>query len=140
MMDALINTKKNTGMIQTIKSIVLLAFFGLLCSCESLLETDPILSVDTDAALNSVEGIEAAAVGSYSYLRDVDLYGREYIVNPELMGNTAAHSGRRSNYLALSNNQRGYHMGGWATAFKGILQINMVLEALEEIESDQEWK
>ena len=136
----MINSKKNMGMIQSIKPIVLLAFFGLLCSCESLLETDPILSVDTDSALTSVEGIQAATIGTYSYLRDVDLYGREYIVSPELMGNTAAHSGRRSNYLALSNNQRGYHMGGWSVAFKGILQINMILEALQDIESDQEWK
>lgn len=136
----MINSKKNTAMIHTMKSIVLLALIGLFCSCESLLETDPILSVDTDAALTSVEGIEAATIGCYSYLRDTDLYGREYIVNPELMGNTAAHSGRRSNYLALSNNQRGYHMGGWAVAFKGILQINMILEALEDFEAEQGWK
>ena len=139
-MYAIINSKKNTGMIQTIKSIVLLAFIGLLCSCESLLETDPILSVDSDTALISVEGIEAATIGCYSYLREVDLYGREYIVNPELMGNSAAHSGRRSNNLALSNNQRGYHMGGWRDSYKAILQINLILQAVEDIETDQEWK
>lgn len=127
-------------MINSLKSILSLVFISLLFSCESILDTDPILSVDSDAALNSVEGIEAATTGCYSYLRDTELYGRELIVNPELMGNTAAHSGRRSNYLALSNNQRGYHMGGWEPSFKGILQINLILDTLEDFEGEQEWK
>ncbi|WP_461534034.1 RagB/SusD family nutrient uptake outer membrane protein [Sinomicrobium sp.] len=123
------------------KTIAFVGIFSLfLTSCESLLETDPMLSVDSETALSSVESIEAATVGCYSQLRSTSLYGRQYIVYPELMGNTAAHSGRRSNNQTVANNARGTHMGGWQLAYEAITAANEILEALEDFEGSQEWK
>ncbi|RAV29644.1 RagB/SusD family nutrient uptake outer membrane protein [Sinomicrobium soli] len=128
-------------MTSSFKTIALLGICSLFfLSCESLLETDPMLSIDSETALSSVESIEAATVGCYSQLRNTDLYGREYIVYPELMGNTAAHSGRRTNNQDVANNVRGVHMGGWRWAYEAITSANEILEALEGFEASQEWK
>jgi hypothetical protein len=109
-------------------------------SCSDLLDVNPKVDIDSSEALNSMEGIETATVGAYSYLREVAQYGRQLIVYPEMLGNNAMHSGVGTNLLNLSNNVRGSHLTSWQTGFKAIAQINLVLEALEDIEASEEWK
>lgn len=122
------------------KYILIVPAFMIATSCSDLLDVNPKVDIDASEALNSVEGIETATVGVYSHLRQIAQYGRQLIVYPEMLGNTATHSGSGTNLLNLSNNVRGSHLTSWQTGFRAIAQINVILDALEEIEANQQWK
>src|SRR5690606_17801386 len=109
-------------------------------ACEDLLESNPIISIASEEALTSVEGFETATVGAYSYLRSTAQYGEALVVYPEMLGNTAVHSGRGTTLANLSNNVRGSHLSTWQTGYQAIAQINIILDALEEFQANQEWK
>ena len=122
------------------KYILIAGIFFTTTSCEKLLESDPIISIDADDALTSREGFETATVGAYAGLRSTAQYGEALVVYPEMLGNTATHSGRGTTLLNLSNNARGSHMSTWQTGYAAIAQINIILDALAEFEADQAWK
>ena len=122
------------------KYIIIAGVCFTTTSCEKLLESDPIISIDADNALTSREGFETATVGAYSFLRATAQYGEALIVYPEMLGNTATHSGRGTTLLNLSNNARGSHMSTWQTGYQAIAQINLILDGLAEFEADQAWK
>lgn len=109
-------------------------------SCKNALDVQPKESIDVKDALTSKEGFQTATVGIYSYLRKTNQYGRQLIVYPEIMSNTAAHKGTGTGLLTLSNNARGAHMTPWSSAYTAIAQINIVLTELEAFDADQEWK
>ncbi|NGM60428.1 RagB/SusD family nutrient uptake outer membrane protein [Sphingobacterium sp. SGG-5] len=111
-----------------------------LFSCKDLLDVQPGQAVDTELSLTSVEGFEAATMGVYAVLRSTAQYGQQLIVYPTIMSNTGAHSGVGSALLNLSRNARLSHMNPWATGYKAISQINVILIALEDFEADQQWK
>lgn len=127
-----------------IKKNIYIAFVIFLSlsvsSCKDMLDVQPTESIDVNDALTSKEGFQAATVGVYSYLRNTSQYGRQLIVYPEILGNTAAHRGTGTGLLAHSNNARGSHMTPWRSSYEAIAQINIILAELEDFSTDQEWK
>lgn len=121
-----------------LSSLFAVIFFTV--SCKKLLSTNPKNSVGIDGAFNSKEMLEAGTIGVYSYLRDRDLYGEDYIVYPEIQADNAVQSGRTTNLVDVANNVVATGMGGWQDAYKGIIQANTVLEALDEFNGPKDWK
>lgn len=120
--------------------MVILPVVFLATACNDLLDVTPKVNIDAEDALTSMEGFETATVGVYSYLRHVAQYGRQLVVYPEMLGNSATHSGRGTNLLNLSNNVRGSHLTSWQSGYQAIAQINVILDALEEFEANEQWK
>lgn len=123
-----------------INYILIVPVLFLATACNDLLEVTPKVNIDANDALTSMEGFETATVGVYSYLRATAQYGRQLVVYPEMLGNSATHSGRGTNLLNLSNNVRGSHLTSWQTGYQAIAQINVILDALEEYEANAQWK
>ena len=121
--------------------IAFVIFLGLsVSSCKDMLDVQPTESIDVNDALTSKEGFQAATVGVYSYLRNTSQYGRQLIVYPEILGNTAAHRGTGTGLLAHSNNARGSHMTPWRSSYEAIAQINIILAELADFSADEDWK
>lgn len=103
----------------------------LVSSCDKILDVKPTDSIDAATSLVTEEDFLTATVGAYSYLRETSLYGRQLISYPELLANNAAHPGRSTNLLTLSNNARGAHMIPWQRSYEAISQINIIMEQLD---------
>ncbi|WP_448518700.1 RagB/SusD family nutrient uptake outer membrane protein [Rhodoflexus sp.] len=110
--------------------LVLLAGFSLW-SCQSALNIEPRQSIDASRALNSPEAVNAAITNVYSYLKAQVLYGRDLIATVEAMADNSRIINRAGGrYVNQGNNVLGSHVGGWATYFAAVNEINLILEAL----------
>lgn len=120
----------------TLASLLALSFV----SCEKLLETKPTDSIDIEGALDTKELLEAGTYGVYSHLRSTSLFGEEFIVYPEIQADNAVQSGRTTNLVDVANNVVNANMGGWQVGYRGIMQANIVLDALDKFDGPKQWK
>lgn len=105
-----------------------------LASCQSVLELEPRQSIDASRALNTPEAVNAAVTNIYSYLKAQVIYGRDLVATVEAMGdNTRIINRAGGRYVNQGNNVLGSHVGGWATYYSAINEINLVLEALPNV-------
>ncbi len=109
-----------------------LSFF----SCADILNVKPTDAIDASESLVTAEDFETATVGSYSYLRNYRLYGRQLITYPEFLGNNTLQPSRTNALQTLSNNARGAHMIPWLTSYQAIAQINIILDQLDNFQGD----
>ncbi|WP_232279603.1 RagB/SusD family nutrient uptake outer membrane protein [Sphingobacterium spiritivorum] len=120
--------------------IILLATSMWATSCEKMLEVDPRQSIDASTALTSPEAITAATNGVYAKLRQVSLYGRDLIAIPELLADNAINTGAGNRLIKESNNEIGAHITNWQQSYYAVNQINLILEALENIDLEANFK
>ena len=64
--------------------LVLLVFTATSCG-EDLLDIQPSGSLSTDAAIQTLEDMEAVLVGAYAQMQNSDYYGRYFILVPDVM-------------------------------------------------------
>ncbi len=103
----------------------------LLFSCSDLLDIQPRQSVDTAVALDTREGINAAVTNAYTYLKAQALYGRDLLAIAEALGDETRIINRAGGrFVNEGQNVINNHLGGWATYYAGINNINLILEAL----------
>lgn len=108
--------------------VALALFFG---SCDSLLEIEPRQSVDSSNALKTPEGITSNVANIYGYLKNVLLYGRDFVATSEALADNARIINRAGGrYQNQGSNAPFSHFGNWALAYAGINEINLVLKAL----------
>jgi hypothetical protein len=117
--------------------IFLLALVALgAASCDKMLDVKPVTSLDPATALGSQLGVKAALNGVYAGLKNGNYYGRDMVVNTELMTDNmkrvqpATQSGRGSGYDV---NQPNYHISIWTNVFKTINDANIVIGAADGI-------
>lgn len=103
----------------------------LLASCSTLLEIEPRQSIDTAVALTTREGINSAVTNVYTYLKAMVIYGRDLLAIAEALGDETRIINRAGGrYVNEGQNVINNHLGGWATYYVGINNINLILEAL----------
>ncbi|WP_066750410.1 MULTISPECIES: RagB/SusD family nutrient uptake outer membrane protein [Sphingobacterium] len=112
----------------------------LFSGCEKMLEVNPRQSIDAASALTSKESITAATNGVYARLREVSLYGRDMIALPDVLADNTINTLAGNRLVREWNNQIGSHMSNWQQSYYGINQINLILAALEEFDTDQDYK
>ncbi len=66
--------------------LVILAMFGYSCG-DDFLDLKPPLNVADDQFLLTLDDYNGAIAGAYDLLQDPDLYGRYFILIPDIMGN-----------------------------------------------------
>lgn len=71
------------------KILLLITAIGFLVSCQDFLVEEPVLDQTTNLTLSTYEGLNSATVGAYSPLYSSTWYGRDFILNADLMGGIA---------------------------------------------------
>ncbi|MCS7018142.1 MAG: RagB/SusD family nutrient uptake outer membrane protein [Cytophagales bacterium] len=114
-------------------------FFAVLFSmaivgCQNVLNLEPRQSIDASRALNTPEAVNAAIINIYSYLKSQVIYGRDLVATTEALSDNSRIINRAGGrYVNQGNNVLGSHVGGWATYYSVINEINLVLEALPSV-------
>jgi hypothetical protein len=115
---------------KTIFKTFTLAGMLLLSSCESLLEIEPKQSVGPEKTL-SPEGIESRLANIYSYLKTLQLYGRDFVATAEALGdNTRIIARAGGRYQNQGLNALNNHLNNWEYAYAAINEINLLLADL----------
>lgn len=103
----------------------------LFGSCSKLLDIEPRQSIDSSEALTTREGINAAVTQVYTYFKSISLYGRDLLAIAEALADETQIINRAGGrYVNEGQNVINSHLGGWATYYAGINNINLILEAL----------
>ena len=124
--------------------LVLGVFALLLVGCDSFLSVDPQQSIDENQALSTPQNVRAALTGAYDDLSDVDLYGGQYMMSPDLLADngdvqwdgTFADPAEIINKQIFPNN--GFVEAQWTDAYQTINTANNVLSALNQFSDSQE--
>ncbi|GAB3561410.1 RagB/SusD family nutrient uptake outer membrane protein [Spirosoma luteolum] len=126
---------------RTFKSILLstsLLAVGLLtvtaCSNSSdFLEVQPRSQGDSQVALSTAEGIDAAVNGIYDRLQSTALYGRDMLALSEALGDNAQFTNKSGRLANENRNIAGATFSNWATSYFAINQANLVLDNVSKI-------
>ena len=110
-------------------------------SCKEQLELEPEQSLSTNEALGDLAGMETALFGAYDGLQQVNYYGREFIVIPEVEADlvylTIDNSNRFvGNYTYQFTTSNGDFTGMWNDAYEVILRANNIINNIDELEGD----
>lgn len=114
-------------------------------SCDDRLELEPAQSLSEGEALADIEGLQTALVGAYDGLQQVNYYGREFLVIPDIEANlvylTIENSNRFvDNYIYQWTPFNGDFTGMWNDAYEIILRVNNIINNIDETEGDQATK
>lgn len=116
------------------KFIAILLLLVGITSCQRALEIEPRQSIDASRALTTPEAVNSAIANVYSYLKAQVIYGRDLVATVEAMSdNTQIINRAGGRYVNQGNNVLGSHVGGWATYYSAINEINLILEALPNV-------
>src|SRR6185436_4710149 len=125
--------------------ITALAAGMIFTACERQLELEPKDSQNTNQALSSIKGINAAVVGMYANMRSASYYGRYLFMYGDLSSNDV--------YLAKANSnrfiptfQRNFAavdadvLGIWTATYSTISRANNIINAVDNVSATQEEK
>ncbi|NIG52694.1 RagB/SusD family nutrient uptake outer membrane protein [Chitinophaga sp. Cy-1792] len=128
------------------KYIIALVAAGLFMqSCSNKLDVKPYDSVEAGEALSDLNGVNTALGGVYDVLQETAYYGRNYWVMTELNADNGYISTTNGNRF-LSSFRHDYVTADadvedfWASAYKGIMRANRILEAVDNINASQDDK
>ncbi len=115
--------------------IVLLVL--LFTSCKDYLEREPKYALNTELALSTFDGLVLATNGAYAPLYAVPWYGRNFVVNGDLLGGnlkgSPMNSGRFREWYAFEINPSTASFL-WGPAYFAISRANNVLEYADKLE------
>lgn len=102
-------------------------------ACSTLLDTQPTTSIDAASALNSEADVKTALAAVYAYLRSPRQYGRDLVAFPEALADNGIATNKSGRFVGEYNNQPFAHFANWQTAYFGINQANIVIDAAEKV-------
>ena len=102
-------------------------------SCSKQLDQPSRNSLDASIALTNKSGIEASLNSVYAVLKSLRLYGRDLFAVPAAMSDIAYANGRSSRLLGENRNQSLSNMANWATSYGAINEINLTLDAINNV-------
>ncbi len=118
------------------KNIYLLILTATLVSsawsCKDALIIEPRQSIEASTALTTKDGISASIISVYSRLKNLRVYGRDLVALPEALADNGFATNKSGRLLPEAQNVVNAHftIGLWQTAYSGINQANLILEAL----------
>lgn len=108
-------------------------------SCNKRLEIEPAQSIDQSQALKTGSDVQAALVGSYTQLGNINFYGGRMFVMSELLGdhNELIWSGTFQGLTQIYNKtipvNNGFALNTWLAGYAAINSANNVLSALDVV-------
>ncbi len=127
-----------------VKNLVLACAAALLFTGCDFLEVEPKQSISSDQALATEQNVRAALNGAYNDFSDIDLYGGQYMMSPDLLADngdvqwvgTFASPAEIIRKNIQTNNA--FVETQWTDAYETINVANNVLSALDQIEDPDE--
>ena len=120
---------------KSILKITTISLVLLFSSCDSILDIDPQQSIASEQALTTPEGIKANLADIYSSYKNVLLYGRDFVATSEALADNVFVIDRAGGrYVQQAANAPTANLGNWATAYATINEINLMLEALPNVD------
>lgn len=117
---------------------VMLVLLSVGQGCNKQLDLSPADKLPTDEALSNIKGVTAAVNGMYAGMRNVEYYGRNYLILGELTADNV--------YLSSSNSNRFLQSwrlswivsdvdvtGIWNRAYSVILRANNIINSIPNI-------
>lgn len=125
-----------------IKIFILVLVTMATFSCQEQLDLQPEQSLSTGEALADIAGMETALLGAYDALQNVNYYGREFVVIPEIEADLVYLSINNSNRFVLNYTYQftptnGDFTGMWNIAYSGILRANNVINNIDGLDGDK---
>jgi hypothetical protein len=131
-------TLKSIFLSTSLLTVSLLAFTA--CKDSEFLEVVPRSQGDSQTALTTAEGIDAAVNGIYDRLQSVVLYGRDMLAVSEALGDNAQFTNKSGRLASenrnIINNTFGTATSSgatWQTAYFAINQANLILDNIGNV-------
>jgi hypothetical protein len=110
-----------------------------LSSCNDFLEVEPSNSGDSETSIKTTADAQVMINGLMRHMTGTDYYGRNFVLYGDAKGGdlTIFTQGRGMdqlytfNHSATTNNNSGF----WTHIYKGILQVNNLLESIAKVET-----
>ncbi|RPE08585.1 RagB/SusD family nutrient uptake outer membrane protein [Chitinophaga lutea] len=100
-----------------------------VASCNKLLETNPRESIDLEKASKSKDAIKATVISAYASMRAVGYYGRDFIVQSEVLSDNGEITTSNSNrFVNESNNSPRAQVAIWNTCYTNIFRSNFIMK------------
>ena len=115
------------------KLLVFLAA-GALCftACDKVLDTEPKQSISAEGALTSVTGVKGLLVSVYDNMQGTSYYGRDLIVQSEVLSDNARITVSNSNrFVNESNNVVRAHFDDFDLSYQMINKLNLVIDHVD---------
>jgi starch-binding outer membrane protein, SusD/RagB family len=113
--------------------LILILFALMSQSCEKILETDSPQALDSQKALTTKAGLNAAVVGLYDYFQSTRMYGRDQFAIPEALADNGRATNKSGRFNAEAQNQPGAHMANWQVCYYIINQANLIFESVQSV-------
>lgn len=118
----------------SITAVILVAL--TLISCKKNLTLDPYDALTTDKVINSIEGLSAATLGNYNFIKD-PYYTRNYHMLAEYPSDNVSLSGTTTDALFYAYNyqhltDQSNTLNFWRKAYQAIYGANVVISLVEE--------
>lgn len=125
------------------KNWIIVPVIALMVStgCNKELELEPKDALSTQTALSTIGGINAAVVGMYANMRNVDYYGRSLFVYGDLSSDNVYLAKTNSNRY-ISTFQRNYAavdadiLNMWTQIYSTISRANNVINAVDNVTAE----
>ena len=105
----------------------------LSCKSDSLLDVKPRSNVDSQTALNTPEGLDAALNGIYDDLQSTSLYGRDFLAVAEALGDNAQATNKSGRLNNENKNIAQASFINWSLSYTSINKANLLLEAVPKV-------
>ncbi len=107
----------------------LVSLFFLAPSCEDMLKVEPRHAITIDVAVEDYAGLEALLLGAYQRFQSEGYYGKDMIVNPEILADNCEYGESSGRLIGEYNNTPGNHVNIWGSAYSTLNRINLVIES-----------
>ena len=98
------------------------------CSDSEFLEVEPRSQADSQLALTTPEGLDAAVNGIYERLQSTLLYGRDFLALSEALSDNSQFTNKSGRLVSENRNVAGFTFANWATSYFAINQANLILD------------
>ncbi|WP_345955505.1 RagB/SusD family nutrient uptake outer membrane protein [Mucilaginibacter sp. PAMB04168] len=103
-------------------------------SCKKILNVEPRQSISSDVALSSATGIRGLLNNAYSSLYQSGLFGRDLIVQSEVLSDNCRIATSNSNrFVNEANNQPRAHFDDYTTIYPIINKTNLIVDYIDNV-------
>ncbi len=103
------------------------------CKDSSFLEVVPRTAADSQTALTTPDGFDAAINGVYDRLQSTALYGRDLLAVSEALGDNAQFTNKSGRLANENRNIANATFTSWLTAYFAINQANLILDNIGNV-------
>lgn len=123
------------------KLFIILTLSVLLCACESILSVDSRDAVNADEALSKLSNYKSMLISSYDALQEKEYYGRDFIAKAAVLSDNGRITLVNTNrFVEEYNATEGSDMFCWEPCYTLILRTNYIINNIDKVEGDIDFK